>query len=121
VCRLHKSSSHISCSSFAGYSKNSMGYYYGVRLHMITDINGLPLTLGFTTTKVGEREWLRVRVNSVFKDCGLLFVGDKGYQGIDFKQDILDSGNYILTGIKQSKNNKTTASTMAITTIQTQS
>jgi hypothetical protein len=73
---------------------------------MITDINGLPISIGFSTTKVGEREWLRVRVNSVFKGCGLLFVGDKGYQGIDFKQDILDSGNYILTGIKQSKNNK---------------
>ena len=83
-----------------------MGYFYGVRLHMIADIDGLPISLGFTTTKVGERQWLKDKANNIFKDLGLLFVADKGYQGIDFKQEILESGNYILTGIKQSKTNK---------------
>jgi hypothetical protein len=28
---------------------------------MITDIDGMPLSLEFTTTKIGEREWLRTK------------------------------------------------------------
>jgi Transposase DDE domain len=83
-----------------------MGWYYGIRLHMITDIDGLPLSLGFTTTKTGEREWLKTRANTIFKDNKMLFVADKGYLGKDYQQDILSSGNYILTGIKPSKTNK---------------
>jgi Transposase DDE domain len=83
-----------------------MGYYFGIRLHMITDIDGMPLSLEFTTTKIGEREWLRTKSNSIFKDLGLLFVADKGYLGKELQQDILNSGNFILTGIKQSKTNK---------------
>jgi hypothetical protein len=83
-----------------------MVYYFGIRLHMITDIEGLPLSLEFTTTKIGEREWLKTRANSIFKDNQMLFVADKGYLGKEFQQDILSSRNYNLAGIKPSKNNK---------------
>jgi hypothetical protein len=105
VCRLHKSSSHKSCNEFANYSKNSTGWYFGVRLHLITDIDSLPISLGFTTTKIGEREWLKQTANTIFKDKGYLFVADKGYQGFLFQQDIQKSGNYILTGTKTTKHN----------------
>jgi hypothetical protein len=83
-----------------------MGYYYGVRLHLIVDIDRLPISLSFTTTKVGEREWLKKTVNTTFKNWNILFVADKGYQGVEFKKEIEESGNYILTGIKQTKRNK---------------
>ena len=83
-----------------------MGFYYGVKLQLITDIDGLPLSLQFTTTKLGDRDWLEQQAQSKFKERGYLFVGDKGYQGIEFNQRIRTTGNYLFTGIKQSKNVK---------------
>jgi hypothetical protein len=106
VCRLHKSKSHKVCKDFAGYGKNSMGYYYGIRLHLITDIDGNILQYGVTTTKQGEREWLLYQAQTTFKNYGILFVADKGYQGLEFQANIRQTGNHILTGIKQSKKNK---------------
>lgn len=32
VCRLHKSRSSKLCKEYADYGKNSMGYYYGVKM-----------------------------------------------------------------------------------------
>ena len=103
VCRLHKSRSHKVCKEFSGYSKNSMGFYYGIKLQLITDIDGIPLSLQFTTTKTGDRDWLEQETQTTFKDCGYLFVGDKGYCGVEFHKKILNTGNYLLTGIKRSK------------------
>ena len=88
VCRLHKSRSHKVCKEFSGYSKNSMGFYYGIKLQLITDIDGIPLSLQFTTqfttTKTGDRDWLEQETQTTYKDRGYLFVGDKGYQGVEF-------------------------------------
>jgi hypothetical protein len=83
-----------------------MGYYYGMRMHLITDINGTILQYGVTTTKVQEREWLLNQAQTTFRNCGILFVGDKGYQGLKFQANIRQTGNHILTGIKQTKTNK---------------
>ena len=106
VCKLHKSRSHKVCKEIAGYSKNSMGYYYGIKLQLITNIDGLPLDLQFTTTKTGDRDWLESRATKYFKDKNCLFVGDKGYQGKEFTKRINSTGNCLFTGIKQSKNIK---------------
>lgn len=83
-----------------------MGFYYGLKLQLITNINGLPLDLQFTTTKIGDRNWLESRCKSLFKDSGCLFVGDKGYLGKDFNSQIIKTGNYLLTGVKKGKNIK---------------
>ena len=80
-----------------------MGFYYGVKLQLITDMDGVPLSLQFTTTKIGDRDWLEQQANTIFKDNGYLFVGDKGYQGIEFNNSIQATGNYIFTGIRKSK------------------
>lgn len=58
---------------------------------------------GVTTTKVQEREWLLNQIT--FVNYGILFIADKGYQGAKFKANIEQTGNYLLTGIKQSKKN----------------
>jgi hypothetical protein len=42
-----------------------MGFYYGVKLQLITDIDGLPLDLQFTTTKLGDRDWLESRAITI--------------------------------------------------------
>lgn len=81
-----------------------MGFYYGIKLQLITDIDGIPLSAQFTSTKKGDRDWLEEQADSKFKNCGYLFVGDKGYQGVEFNTRIQDTGNYLFTGIKQSKN-----------------
>jgi Transposase DDE domain len=83
-----------------------MGFYYGVKLQLITDIDGLPLDLQFTTTRLGDRDWLESKASTIFKNQGYLFVGDKGYQGKEFQERIRNTGNYLFTGIKQSKTNK---------------
>lgn len=83
-----------------------MGFYYGIKLQLITDIDGLPLDLQFATTKLGDRDWLESRAGTIFKDQGYLFVDDKGYQGKEFQERIINTGNYLFTGIKQSKTNK---------------
>ena len=106
MCRLHKSKSAKVCQDFAGYGKNSMGWYYGMRMHLITDIDGVILQYGVTKTKCGEREWLLNQAQTTFKNYSILFIGDKGYQGVDFQSNIRQTGNYLLTRIKQSKKNK---------------
>ena len=70
----------------------------------MTDIDGLPLTLQFTKTKENDRDWLQKKLQTTFENMGYLVVGDKGYQGIEFRKKVLDTGNYLLTGVKKSKN-----------------
>lgn len=83
-----------------------MGFYYGFKLQLITNIDGLPIDLQFTTTKTGDRDWLLARTSKIFKDLNCLFVGDKGYQGIEFNKRIQDTGNYLFSGIRKTKNIK---------------
>jgi hypothetical protein len=81
-----------------------MGFYYGFKLHLITNYEGLPLYFGINNTS--ERDWLEQQAQTTFKDWNYLIVGDKGYQGKEFTARINNTGNYLLTGIRQSKTNK---------------
>ena len=83
-----------------------MGFYFGFKLQLITNIDGIPIDLQFTSTKIGDRNWLESRITRYFTNLSCFFVVDKGYQGIDFTNRIFKTGNYILTGVKSSKSVK---------------
>ena len=101
ICRLHKARSHNLFKNIVKFSKSSFGFYYGFKFHLITDVEGLPLS--FSVNTLEERKWLEIQLKSTFKDWNFLIVGDKGYQSKDLQNIAYQSGNYLLTGVRKSK------------------
>ncbi len=75
VCSIRKAKHHKTMKGLASWSKSSKGWFYGLKLHLSTDLLGKIVGLYFTTGKAGDRETLKV----MNKDLRGIFVADAGY------------------------------------------
>jgi hypothetical protein len=113
VCRVIRSSRHKTMIDFAQYSKSTMGWYYGLKLHAICDYsNNNPLFISITNAKLDDRKVLEKVMQSdrLFNKTGTMFVADKGYQAKWLEELAYKTGNFLLTGKKKSKNMRILAS-----------
>jgi Transposase DDE domain len=119
VCKIQRSSRHKTMKDQAQFSKGTMGWYYGFKLHLVLDYTtNLPIYITFTQAKTDDRLVLKELMkgndnnglNGLFYNSGTMFVADKGYQSKELEQVAYNTGNYLLTGKRQSKNMKTLAS-----------
>jgi hypothetical protein len=113
VCKVIRSSRHKTMYEFAQYSKGTMGWYYGLKLHAVCDYsNNRALYITITNAKLDDRQVLKVVMESekLFRNTGTMFVADKGYQAKWLEDLAYETGNYLLTGKKKSKNMRTLAS-----------
>jgi Transposase DDE domain len=113
VCKVIRSSRHKTMYQFAQYSKGTMGWYYGLKLHAVCDYsNNRALYISITSAKLDDRQVLKTIMESdnLFRNTGTMFVADKGYQAKWLEELAYETGNYLLTGKKKSKNMKILAS-----------
>lgn len=75
VCSLRKARNHKTMRAFASWSKSSKGWFYGLKLHLTTDLEGQIVGIYFTSGNSNDREILK-KIN---KDLRGIFVVDAGY------------------------------------------
>jgi len=78
-----------------GYCASHSRYFWGLRLHLVCTLAGLPVAFALTNPKDDEREVLmsmfQVEPNLVADRPGQTLIGDKNYFGREFEQRLDDA------------------------------
>lgn len=96
VCSIKREFSHQVMKLFATKSKTTMGWFYGLRLHVLCNELMQILECRITTATVGERAALESMWNYIFG----LIVADAGYLGQEFQTRARSLGKQLLTGAR---------------------
>lgn len=83
VCLNKNAKNHKTMSSLSNWSKTSRGWFYGLKLHLTSDLNGKVLALRFTSANSDDRDVCR-KMNDKLKG---IFVADAGYISSKLEQD----------------------------------
>jgi len=75
VCLFKNAHNHKTMKGLASFSKNTKGTYFGLKLHIITDLKRQLLSVKFTSANVDDREM----VIPLSKDLSGIFLADAGY------------------------------------------
>lgn len=77
-----------------GYCASHSRYFWGLRLHLVCTLGGLPILFALTGSKADERETLRDLLDTapdVAADHpGQTIIGDKNYFGREFERDLAE-------------------------------
>lgn len=92
VCSVRKARSHKTMKRFASWSKSSKGWFYGLKLHLTTDLNGKIVGLHFTTGNASDRETLKI----MNKDLRGIFIADAGYLSEKLEKEFFIENERIL-------------------------
>lgn len=83
-----------------GYCASHSRFFWGLRLHLVCTLHGLPIAFALTGAKAVERE---VRLDILTVDPGLLagrpaltLLADRNYYGRDFERQLAESGVTLL-------------------------
>jgi Transposase DDE domain len=93
VCHIKRSKRHKTFDSVAEYGKTSVGWFFGLKLHIVTNDHGA--LLAFKITK-GSRSDSQEAVPLLKSFRGLAF-GDKGYIGKKIFEELLNGGLKLIT------------------------
>lgn len=75
VCTNRKAKYHQVMKQLAAWGKTGKGFFYGLKLHLITDLEGRLLSLKFTAGNIDDR----AVVIDLCKELTGIFVADAGY------------------------------------------
>ncbi len=75
VCLFQTANSHKTMKGIARFGKTSFGTFFGLKLHIITDLKRQLLSIRFTSDNIDDRK-LVIKLN---KDLMGLFIADPGY------------------------------------------
>ena len=75
VCLVKNARHHKTMSAVSSWSKTGKGWFYGLKLHLTSDLNGKILALQFTSANSNDRKICR-QMNDKLRG---LFVADAGY------------------------------------------
>jgi len=83
-----------------GYCASHSRYFWGLRLHMLATLNGLPVGFALTGAKADERQVLLGILDAdpqlTSDRAGQILIGDKNYFGADFETDLGRAGLTLL-------------------------
>jgi hypothetical protein len=75
-----------------GYCASHSRYFWGLRLHLVCTLGGLPVLFALTGAKADERETLRDMLDTApeveASHPGQTIIGDKNYYGREFERDL---------------------------------
>lgn len=97
--RISKNKVFRGCATLA---KTTKGWFYGLKLHLITNERGEIINLKFTTGNTDDRTPVPQLAKGL---TGLLF-GDKGYIKQELFTELYTKGLKLVTGIKSTMKNK---------------
>jgi hypothetical protein len=88
-----------------GYCASHSRYFWGLRLHLVCTLHGLPVMFAIAGAKADERETLLAMLETdaalVSDRPGQTLIGDKNYFGRDFEQAIADSRLGLLRPVRK--------------------
>lgn len=77
-----------------GYCASHSRYFWGLRLHLVCTLGGLPVLFAVTGAKADERETLRDMLDTapdvLASHPGQTIIGDKNYYGREFEHDLTE-------------------------------
>jgi hypothetical protein len=83
-----------------GYCASHSRYFWGLRLHLVTTLSGLPIGFALTGAKADERQVLlgifEADPTLVTTRPGQILIGDKNYYGHDFEAALAGAGLTLL-------------------------
>lgn len=94
VCKNIRINSHKVMKRVATRSKSTMGWYYGLKLHLLIDLKNNILGLKFTTARIGDRKVLDLFLNNLNNSVVL---ADAGYLSPALEKKALNRFNILLT------------------------
>ena len=92
VCLFKNANAHKTMKGIANFGKNSKGTFFGLKLHIITDLKRQLLSIKFTAGNVDDRKV----VIKLSKGLIGLFVADAGYVSNKLSQEFYQEGKRIL-------------------------
>jgi len=98
VCKNYNIHRHKTMKRVATRSKSSLGWFYGLKLHAMTDVFGNLLELRFTTANVGDRKILDVFLEKLHHS---IIVADAGYIAPTLEKKAAKNGNILLTCMRK--------------------
>lgn len=102
VCKMARKCSHKVFEGLAALSKNSLGWFYGLKLHFLFNDKGEIVRLSITPANVDDRKGLKGLLGGLM---GKLFA-DRGYMGKDFFEELWNQGLQGITRIRKNMKNK---------------
>ena len=81
-----------------GYCASHSRYFWGMRLHLISTLHGLPVSYAVTGAKADERATLLSMLDTapVSVPAGQVIMADKGYNGVWLEDELNDGGVELL-------------------------
>jgi Transposase DDE domain len=83
-----------------GYCASHSRWFWGLRLHLVTTLHGLPVMFALTGAKHDERQVLlavlALEPGLVAARPGQVLIGDKNYYGRDFEEALAEAGLALL-------------------------
>ncbi len=101
VCSNRKAKYHQTMKDLANWGWTGKGSFFGLKLHITTDLNRKMLAIKFTSGNVDDRE-IFLKLN---KDLLGLFIADAGYVSKKLQRDFCREGKRMLL-VKPRKNMK---------------
>lgn len=98
VCKNIRMYAHKTMKRVAARSKTTTGWFYGLKLHIVTDLNKKILLLKFATANVDDRIVLNEFLDQLKNS---LILADAGYISPKLQQKAIKRNNIILTGIRK--------------------
>jgi hypothetical protein len=102
VCHIKRSSRHQTFDAIAEYGHTSVGWFFGLKLHIVINNRGELMAFKMTS---GNRHDSKVAVPLLKKFKGLAF-GDKGYLGKRIFEELFDAGIKLITRSRKNMKNK---------------
>jgi len=101
VCLFKNANRHKTMKLLSAFSRNSKGTYFGLKLHLLTDLNRNILALKFTPANVDDRK----PVPDLCEDVNGFIIADAGYVSDKLAKEIYEEGKRIFIA-KPKKNMK---------------
>lgn len=102
VCHHRRIHSHLVFNKLAKRGKNSVGWFYGFKLHLIVNDRGELLAIKLTPANVDDRE----PVPEMTRDLWGKLFGDKGYISQKLFDLLFNQSLQLITKIKKNMKNK---------------
>lgn len=97
VCKNMRITKHKTMKMFATRSKSSLGWFYGLKLHALTDLSGNLLMIRFTTANVDDRVVLDAFLEKLHNS---IVIGDAGYCSKPSTKKAKKNNNILLTCVR---------------------
>nr|WP_244298932.1 IS982 family transposase [Micromonospora cremea] len=81
-----------------GYCASHSRYFWGMRLYLVTTVEGMPVTWCLANPKFGEREVMAalLEVDHHLIHAGQVILADRGFAGADFETFLDDLGAHLV-------------------------